>query len=399
VGGGALLHLDEMPGGDVYDGEADRFASSSGLRAENEVGVANVSSNLFSNVTRYHAQIGASVPKDTLQQLEWNLLSEAKTLFHQRKFEEALNTFTHCLAVTEKTRSAKDHAVRGAVIHNIASCLHNLGEMEAAQAYYEQAIDAFKKAYTPLVERAIYGDANKRRIEFVKERLVDISWGRKPDSDKYLDENGQKRPVAPVFGAVGDAGEQQLSEGWRAPPGAEDEPRLPSWARDDPPARYDTSRYDAQLMSAPRHYYDDPPARSIHGVRDQNLYAAGRHDAPAQHQQHQPPQQQQQYQRNYREEDPMPDTSAYDEDDAAQETARKEWLQYHMQTGEWDKAEELVVTAEEREDLEYLMEKERREARGGRRPTPAASSNRGASARSVAPPTREPKLIDDDEVL
>ena len=78
-------------------------------------------------------QIGHNVNKDELQQLEWNLLGEAKTLFHQRKFEEALNTFTHCLAVTEKTRSAKDHAVRGAVIHNIASCLHNLGEMEAAQ--------------------------------------------------------------------------------------------------------------------------------------------------------------------------------------------------------------------------------------------------------------------------
>jgi hypothetical protein len=92
-----------------------------------------VSASLYGNVTRYHAQIGANVNKDALQQLEWNLLAEAKQLFHQRKFEQALNTFTHCLAVTEKTRSAQDHAVRGAVLHNIASCLHNLGEMEAAQ--------------------------------------------------------------------------------------------------------------------------------------------------------------------------------------------------------------------------------------------------------------------------
>ena len=209
-----------MRRGDTEDDEA-RFAVNSVLRPENEVGVATVSSKLFTNVTHYHAQIGADVAKETLQQLEWNLLAEAKTLFHQRKFEEALNTFTHCLAVTEKTRSAKDHAVRGAVIHNIASCLHNLGEMEAAQAYYEQAIEAFKKAYTPLVERAIDGDANKRRIDFVKERLVDISWGRKPDGDKYLDENGNKRPVAPVYGqASEDGGQKQLSEGWRAPPGA-----------------------------------------------------------------------------------------------------------------------------------------------------------------------------------
>jgi tetratricopeptide (TPR) repeat protein len=110
-----------------------RFSENNVLRGEGEVGVESVSSSLFENVTRYHAQIGADVNKDVLQQLEWNLLGEAKTLFHQKKYEEALNTFTHCLAVTEKTRSAKDHAVRGAVIHNIASCLHNLGEMEAAQ--------------------------------------------------------------------------------------------------------------------------------------------------------------------------------------------------------------------------------------------------------------------------
>lgn len=44
-----------------------------------------------------------------------------------------------------------------------------------------------------------------------------------------------------------------------------------------------------------------------------------------------------------------------------EEAARKEWLQYYLQTGEWAKAEELVVTAEEREDLEYLVAKERRE--------------------------------------
>jgi len=379
------------------------------LRGDNEVGVASVSSNLFSNVTRYHAQIGASVPRDTLQQLEWNLLSEAKTLFHQRKFEEALNTFTHCLAVTEKTRSAKDHAVRGAVIHNIASCLHNLGEMEAAQAYYEQAIEAFKKAYTPLMERAIYGDANKRRIEFVKERLVDISWGRKPDGDKYLDENGNKRPVAPVFGESQENGEQQLSDRWRAPTDAE-EPGLPSWAaaaRGMDGGSAPAPRYEAQLMSAPRHYYDDPPIRhDAHGHYTSQ-------DAP------QVPQQHDDHGRQHFGHEPerpaagsalagRADTYSNDEDDAAQEAARKEWLQYHMQVGEWDKAEELVVTAEEREDLEYLMEKQRRERATGSAaisngPTSRAEGfgthvrEHSMAQRGQAPPLPEPKLIDDDD--
>ena len=96
------------------------------LRGSDEMGVAEVSSTLFSRVTQYHAQIGAQVNKDVLQTLEWNLLSEAKTLFHQQKYEDALNTFTHCLAVTEKTRSSRDATVRGAIVHNIASCLHHL---------------------------------------------------------------------------------------------------------------------------------------------------------------------------------------------------------------------------------------------------------------------------------
>jgi hypothetical protein len=50
-----------------------------------------------------------------------------------------------------------------------------------------------------------------------------------------------------------------------------------------------------------------------------------------------------------------------EEEEEEEEAARKEWLQYYLQTGEWAKAEELVVTAEEREDLEYLVAKERRE--------------------------------------
>ena len=125
--------------------------------------------------------------------------------------------------MVEKTRTSQDHATRGAIVHNIGSCLHNLGEFDAAQAYYEQAVESFRKASSPLVDRLFYGDINReshparatwdsseeaglaaarswgrqaeervahagRRIEFVKERLIDISWGRKPDEDKFLNE-------------------------------------------------------------------------------------------------------------------------------------------------------------------------------------------------------------------
>lgn len=41
-------------------------------------------------------------------------------------------------------------------------------------------------------------------------------------------------------------------------------------------------------------------------------------------------------------------------DAAEEEAARVEWLSYYLQVGEFDQAEELVVTAAEREDLECL---------------------------------------------
>jgi len=192
---------------------------------DSEQGVREVSSALFNRVTNYHAQIGANVNKETLQSLEWQLLSEAKALFHRKDYEESLNTFTHCLAVTEKTRSSRDATVRGAIVHNIASCLHHLGELEAAQAYYEQAIQAFEKAKTPFLERMMYGNTNQRRVDFVKERLIDISWGRKPDGDKYLDENGHKRPVPTPSVHGGRPSTSSLARNW-----AQDEPPPPPWA-------------------------------------------------------------------------------------------------------------------------------------------------------------------------
>lgn len=313
-----------------------RFSSASVLRGDTELGVAEVSANLYAHVTKYHAQIGANVDRDTLQQLEWNLLGEAKALFHQKKFDEALNTFTHCLAVTEKTRSAKDHAVRGAVIHNIASCLHNLGEMEAAQAYYDQAIDAFKKAKTPMLERMFYGDANRRRIDFVKERLVDITWGRKPDGDKYLDENGNKRPVPETLAG----GEDGASPNWM---GGERGGLAPDPAHYPAPgvrthgSPSDARGSEAPVVSSARYLapaVDAPPAGTASAAVD--LIGGGY--APS----------------------GGGGGEAASSADAEQEKARKEWLQYHMQVGEWAEAAELVVTREERDDLEYLMQREKR---------------------------------------
>ena len=38
---------------------------------------------------------------------------------------------------------------RGTLVHNIAFCLHCLGEFEAAKAYYEQSLELFTRINVP----------------------------------------------------------------------------------------------------------------------------------------------------------------------------------------------------------------------------------------------------------
>ena len=47
---------------------------------EEERSVGEVAETLYSKVTHYHAQIGHSVKREALNELEWKLLSEAKDL-------------------------------------------------------------------------------------------------------------------------------------------------------------------------------------------------------------------------------------------------------------------------------------------------------------------------------
>mmetsp|Transcript_31348 Transcript_31348/g.70828 ORF Transcript_31348/g.70828 Transcript_31348/m.70828 type:complete len:201 (-) Transcript_31348:348-950(-) len=51
-----------------------------------------------------------------------------------------------------------------------------------------------------------------------------------------------------------------------------------------------------------------------------------------------------------------------DEDEAVQEAARREWLEYYHKVSDWKRASDLVVTADEYDDLVYLIEHQRRHA-------------------------------------
>jgi hypothetical protein len=63
------------------------------------------------------------------------------------------------------------------------------------------------------------------------------------------------------------------------------------------------------------------------------------------------------------EDEPGVERYAPDEDEAVQEAARKEWLEYYHRVGDWKRASDLIVDEGEYDDLVYLIDHERRAAR------------------------------------
>lgn len=170
-------------------------------------GLASISEQLFSRVTSYHAQIGSSISPSALHTLEAKLLNEAEATAAAGEWEEALNVFTHALAVSEKVRTLADSALQAstqaAVVAHIGTCLHHLGELEAAKAYYEEAITSLRKLRPPTYERWFVSalgrvsgvmppDVNHERFLFLKGRLHDIELGRAPEAE-YRGECGDSR--------------------------------------------------------------------------------------------------------------------------------------------------------------------------------------------------------------
>ena len=309
------------------------------------MGVVAISMRLHEGVTHYHAQIGGDVPAVELTRLEGKLMKEASKAVYAQQWDEALNLFTHGLAVSEKTKSSADPGTRGTYVHNIGFCLHCMGEFEAAKAYYEQSIECLQKVEVPMSQKILngvlyperlvfeflYGGLNANRIAMTKERILDLTFNRKPDL-KVLDGYGRKKTMPgtkadPMSGRA----EPQEPEGTPQPSGSalwEREGRAPhpTGCGGGGGGGGGASSAVSMVATAPRpswltaatHAADEPDI----GAR--SAPHAGR---------------------------------GCGEGAAEQELARKEWLDYYCKTGDFDKAEELVVTAEEAEDLDYLRQR------------------------------------------
>ena len=122
---------------------------------------------LHDRVTQYHAAIGDGVSASELSRLS-KLMEEARGV-HGAQLGGGAGTFTHALAVSEKSNSGSvngDAGGRGALVHNIAFCLHLLGEFDAARIYYEQSLECFKKVSLPVHQRLLNGLLYPERMAF-----------------------------------------------------------------------------------------------------------------------------------------------------------------------------------------------------------------------------------------
>jgi len=250
----------------------------------------------------------------------------------------------------------------------IASCLHNLGELEAAKAYYEQAIELIRKAgqgrarasyWEGLAVSAVSKvtgvkpvDLNHVRVQFIKSRLLDIELGRLPDPT-YLDSTGTRRRLpevsdVPLPSREGEEAEYSIQEELSA---LKLHRQRYDTHRKAPAARADSSdagaRHHPNWGGQAPWQYTGEDGGSAEGQPDRQgsdraTSSSYDLDEPSDHAGGQ-------------------SAEVDDPRDAAEiEAARKEWLEYYFTTGDWSQAAELVATREEEEDLRYLMQASKR---------------------------------------
>ena len=184
---------------------------------------AEPSARAFRDHSIFHAQIGHDVDRAAVREMSAALAEQARAKFFEADYGGALELYGQCLAIAE--RGAEPPDVRGATVHNIGSCLHYLGDLHGAKSHYERAQRIFAAEPAPgALSRWWYGDTNRLRHDFIKERLVDVQWGRLPGSNAYVDAGGNRhhRPDPATFAAerAADAAARAALDAAHGPPGS-----------------------------------------------------------------------------------------------------------------------------------------------------------------------------------
>ena len=136
----------------------------------------------------------AQAALDTKASLTANIL-EAKERAAAGRWTEAAEGFALALDAYNQ-HDVQDPTLLATLIENMAWSFHALGFLEEAKEHYEQALAYFENVrLQTIAERLGVGaDINASRVQFIKERLVEVSF-RQPPAPEYLDEYGRRRPM------------------------------------------------------------------------------------------------------------------------------------------------------------------------------------------------------------
>ena len=127
-------------------------------------------------------------PSGNLDSEQNRILQEARDIFFKCDYEQALQQYVRAFWMSIlRGDSGFEKQVESSVIHNIASCLHHLDELNEAQEWYARAIASFRSIKSGWFD----GDVNERRIRFSEEKMQRAAQGLLP-TEEFLDSNGNK---------------------------------------------------------------------------------------------------------------------------------------------------------------------------------------------------------------
>lgn len=88
-------------------------------------------------------------------------------------------------------------------------------DYETAKVYYEYSLQVYENVKTGWLTWIFVGDVNKKRANYTKGRLVELTLGRKPDKRTYMDGDGKERQWTDNEIAV--AKGEQVTWSWVSP--------------------------------------------------------------------------------------------------------------------------------------------------------------------------------------
>ena len=138
------------------------------------------------------------------QSIIMKLESEATAAYKLGRYEEALDSFCHWLALVDTDPATTVVSeVRASLTANVAACLGHLNLLDGAIEFYELSLKEFKHLPFSVLRdiglsRLYYGSLVTNRIEYIEGQLSLLRAGKQPPADQWQDGYGVTRHWSPA---------------------------------------------------------------------------------------------------------------------------------------------------------------------------------------------------------